>query len=569
MDIDTPPPYTSREAQAATFAELSTKIASSTGNPDVVNDTLEAFRAFLASQENVRISKNQLQVLKGQGVFVLEEASNYLKAGGNASNIFSEAANIFVTVSNQLQSKTKWEEVLQDQEGPQQLNIIIDNAYRDLENLQIKISHERATLGSTRTGNELSIARQKDDENLAELRAVIAQTSQAADSLTTRVQQSIDRNLKIIGDPTVAQPHQDAKRALAIVAELTGQSLPSSTLLGKEFVAIGPHAIHQGASYDIYQGQYFTGENIAIKKLRHSVDEATMRKTHERFARQALNWSFLRHDAILPFYGMGVEPSPTVEGEFQMYLASPYLQNRDAKTYLNKYNQAPLNSRLLMCMDVARGLEYLHGNVDLPEGHGVVHSALDIYNVLIKDSGRAVISGFSHMKKIMTENFQESFTGDNSNYRYMGPELMQDEPQITYGTDVYSWAMTSLEILTDVPPFGTKTRGPKIIQLVAAGRKPERGDHPKIEQYPHSNELWELFEKCWSPTPQERPPADILVQRLKPMLQQFGGKSKPVVQNPPPSGKGPTPTEYGPASQNIVQSSPPQPPPPPPPHPAD
>jgi hypothetical protein len=77
----------------------------------------------------------------------------------------------------------------------------------------------------------------------------------------------------------VQQQQVDAKRSLKIVAELTGKSLPPSTLLGKEFVTIGSHAIHQGSSYDIYLGEYFTGEKIAIKVLRHRVDAETAEKT--------------------------------------------------------------------------------------------------------------------------------------------------------------------------------------------------------------------------------------------------------------------------------------------------
>ncbi|KAG9077340.1 hypothetical protein FRC06_008972, partial [Ceratobasidium sp. 370] len=321
-----------------------------------------------------------------------------------------------------------------------------------------------------------------------------------------------------------------AKRALAIVTQLTGKSLPPSTLLGKDFVTIGQRAIHQGTSYDIFLGEYFTGEEIAIKVLRHRVDEATATRVHERFARQAFNWSALRHDAILPFYGIGVMPSPHVPGEFHLYMVSPYLRNRDAKHYLNTYRDAPPSSRLQISLDVARGLYHMHEAVDLP-GHGIVHSALNIFNVLIKDSGRAVISGFGHAKVI--KDFHESFTGDNSEYRYMAPELMDDDTHITHGTDIYSWAMTALEILTNVPPFGAKTKGPKIIQMVTSGQRPKRADHPMIEQYSCKDELWSLLEECWKP--EGRPSADVVVQRLKPMMiQELGRKSEATEQRPPP-----------------------------------
>jgi hypothetical protein len=140
--------------------------------------------------------------------------------------------------------------------------------------------------------------------------------------------------VQIIGDTTVSQPQEDAKRSLAVLAKLTGKSLPPSTLLGKNFVTIGNFAISQGSSYDVFRGEYFTSEEIAIKVLRHRVDEATAKQTHEvwsmssnitalthimqRFARQAINWSSLRHNAILPFYGIGVVPSPIAPDEFQL-----------------------------------------------------------------------------------------------------------------------------------------------------------------------------------------------------------------------------------------------------------
>ncbi|KDN35935.1 hypothetical protein RSAG8_11198, partial [Rhizoctonia solani AG-8 WAC10335] len=235
-------------------------------------------------------------------------------------------------------------------------------------------------------------------------------------------------------------------------------------MLDRKFVAIGNHAISQGSSYDVFLGEYFTGEKIAIKVLRHRVDEETANKTHMRFARQTENWSALRHDCILPFYGVGVMQSPVSPTEYQLYLVSPYLKNQDIKRYIKTYSKVAGHARLQMALDIARGLKYMHG-VDLPEleGKGMVHSALNIYNVLVKDSGRAVISGLGHAKVI--KDFQASFTGDNSEYRYTGPEIL-DDAVLTFGSDIWSWAMTSLEILTDEPPFGAKTRGTKIIQLI-------------------------------------------------------------------------------------------------------
>jgi hypothetical protein len=65
----------------------------------------------------------------------------------------------------------------------------------------------------------------------------------------------------------------------------------------------------------------------------------------------------------------------------------------------NLVNRSHVCFRRVQVLDVARGLHHMHEGADLLEpGHGMVHSALNIFNVLIKDSGRAVISGFGHAK---------------------------------------------------------------------------------------------------------------------------------------------------------------------------
>ncbi|KAG8723706.1 hypothetical protein FRC11_002358, partial [Ceratobasidium sp. 423] len=291
-------------------------------------------------------------------------------------------------------------------------------------------------------------------------------------------------------------------------------------MLDREFVTIGNQAISLGSSYDVFVGEYFTEEKIAIKVLRHRVDKETARKMHERFARLTKNWSALRHDCILPFYGVGVIQSPVSSTEYQLYLVSPYLKNQDVKRYLKMYPTVSGHTRLQMALDIARGLKYMHGGDDLPEvkGKGVVHSALNIYNVLVKDSGRAVISGFGHAKVIKDFQHGASFTGDNSEYRYMGPEIL-DDAAVTFGSDIWSWAMTSLEILTDEPPFGAKTRGARLIQLIGMNRRPKRANHPKIEEYEHSDKIWQLFEHCWEREPENRPTAREVVTGLGPLVK--------------------------------------------------
>lgn len=558
MDLDQPPPPYGQDRKDATFAQVTLGVYESTdisASPDF-QETLTAFKDFLARQEKVTLSKDQLKILKSQGVYVLEVCAKHKRAGGDLSGVLPVITEIFEDVTKQLDLKGQWETAIRDRDEVDQLESAIEGAFEQLVT-QLRKMLQGEDAESTIYKNELERARATDRKKIEELENVIRQLAAPTSNLREAVASSMAQSLKIIGDQTVGEERVDAKRTLAILAEMTGQALPPSTILDKEFVTIGTYAIHQGPSYDIFKGEYFTGEEIAIKVLRHRVDQETARRTHERFARQAVNWSALRHDSILPFYGVGVLRSPISESEFQLYMVSPYLKNQDVRRYLKQYGGTPNPARLQMALDIAKGLKYMHAGPGLAEGQGLVHSALNIFNILVKDSGRVVVGGFSHTKPVI-EGHMENFTGDNSEYRYMGPEML-DEAVLTYGSDIWSWAMTSLEILTDEPPFGQKTKGTKIIQLIAAEKRPARADHPKIEEYEFSDDIWQLFEDCWKTRPQDRPAASEVAQRLKTIIQQAGRSSKPNIKSPtPPPRPGPTETEWG-RKDPTVQAGSPQP----------
>jgi hypothetical protein len=104
------PMYGREERKLVTFAEVSAKI----GGDPALGEVLRAFGSFLASQENVRLSRyvqygwlqyciskrlsghglarNQLKVLKSQSVLVLEESARCNQAGRDLSEILPAIA---------------------------------------------------------------------------------------------------------------------------------------------------------------------------------------------------------------------------------------------------------------------------------------------------------------------------------------------------------------------------------------------------------------------------------------------------------------------------------------------
>ncbi|KAF8596200.1 kinase-like protein [Ceratobasidium sp. AG-I] len=513
-----PPPYTLHQGQSATFAEVAAKIKELSGDraSDQFEDALKAFKTFLTHEEGTKLSKDQLKVLRSLSVSVLEEcarqsdsdAVRVLPSLTERVDSVEEGNNFSVlnSVSTELESIANVDNVLDGPNTSKGLEEVVGKAFEAIDAQLREMGKGQDGQESTLYREELVKARENDRKKITELEGIVKQLKKSRETFDQRVQDLMQEQLKIIGDKSEARLRQEhAKQALALITELTGKSLPPSTLLDREFVSIGKTAINQGNSYDIFLGEYFTGEKIAIKVLRQRVSGDTVQKMHERFARQTMNWASLRHDSILPFYGIGVMGSPVSEGEFQL---------DDVKQrHLKKYEITSPQSRLQVVYDIARGLQYMHEDAGLGI-NGLVHSALNPSNVLIKDSGRAAISGFGHAK--ILEGFQENFSGDNPGYRYMGPEMI-DESILAPGNDIWAWAMTSLE----------------------ASRRPKRRDHPKIEEYKTPDVLWKMFERCWELNHEDRPGAADLVSGLRPLLQQFSKKKKPAVESPPLTPYGP------------------------------
>lgn len=89
--------------------------------------------------------------------------------------------------------------------------------------------------------------------------------------------------------------------------------------------------------------------------------------------------------------------------------------------------------------DIAKGLHYLHGV-------SILHGGLQGSNVLIDKSGSAVLSGFS-LSKEMEPDASCTLSNPSGAYRWMAPEA-QSTTTMNPQTDVWSWGMTALEIIS-------------------------------------------------------------------------------------------------------------------------
>ncbi|KAJ6588967.1 kinase-like domain-containing protein, partial [Mycena capillaripes] len=224
-----------------------------------------------------------------------------------------------------------------------------------------------------------------------------------------------------------------------------------------------------------------------------------------RLRREVDVWARLKHRNVLPFIGVCDDLAPWP------VLISPFYKFGHVQTYLRKH---PSTNRQNLVRGVASGLQYLHA-------HDIVHGDLKVQNVLVDKRGTALICDFGISKIINGQGYTTASVGTAP---YMAPELffivdgaIQDEasPSITKCSDVYSFALLVLEILTSEPPKGRPTR-PVISAKVFADLRPKQSDYDEHKVKP---EMWSVLNRCWAFEPQQRPLIFEVLRELKSIFQ--------------------------------------------------
>jgi len=161
-------------------------------------------------------------------------------------------------------------------------------------------------------------------------------------------------------------------------------------------------------------------------------------------------------------------------------------------------------------MDVAFGLEYLHG-LDF------IHGDIKPTNILVDGDGRAVVSDID--RSIVVDERGFTMSSGVASVRYASPEVLgvgeptfgEDLPiLVAKPMDVYSFAMSILEILTGLPPFHPCKYSTAVVFAIGERRRPLRHSYPAI----HDN-MWDLLESGWAHSPESRPEIGPVVKRLK------------------------------------------------------
>ncbi|XP_062232348.1 G-type lectin S-receptor-like serine/threonine-protein kinase LECRK4 [Phragmites australis] len=100
------------------------------------------------------------------------------------------------------------------------------------------------------------------------------------------------------------------------------------------------------------------------------------------------------------------------------------------------------SNRVAIALDVARGLQYLHEEIEGP----MIHCDIKPENILIDSVGMAKIADFG-LAKLLIGNQTKTFTGVRGTRGYLAPEWSKNMT-ITVKADVYSYGVMLLEIIS-------------------------------------------------------------------------------------------------------------------------
>ncbi|KAF8140742.1 kinase-like domain-containing protein [Mycena galopus ATCC 62051] len=239
-----------------------------------------------------------------------------------------------------------------------------------------------------------------------------------------------------------------------------------------------------GGFGDIWKG-VICGQSVCVKIMR-IFEESDIQAALKEFGREAVIWRQMCHPNVLPFFGVYYLGS-------RLCLVSPWMEEGHIVKFIA--NKKPTNAeRLSLILDVAFGLEYLHGQK-------IVHGDLKGINILVTPSRRACIADFgvSSIANAMTVRFTHSTAkAQGGTARYQAPENLRGDRENHTGSDVYAFACV-LE--------GNRPSRP----LSCSGTMAYDG-------------LWNLMQMCWEEDALMRSTASKIVDRLKGPL--IGAKPK-------------------------------------------
>ncbi|KAG6483927.1 uncharacterized protein LOC122016138 [Zingiber officinale] len=253
----------------------------------------------------------------------------------------------------------------------------------------------------------------------------------------------------------------------------------------------------------VYHGKW-RGTDVAIKRIKKSCfagRSSEQERLTIEFWREAEILSQLHHPNVVAFYGVVKDGPGGTLATVTEFMVNGSLRH----VLLRKDKYLDRRKRLIIAMDAAFGMEYLHSK-------NIVHFDLKCDNLLVnlKDQSRPICKvGDFGLSKIKRNTLVSG--GVRGTLPWMAPELLNGSSnKVSEKVDVFSFGIVMWEILTGEEPYANMHYGAIIGGIVNNTLRPPVPATCDPE--------WrKLMEQCWSPDPAQRPSFTQITSSLRSM----------------------------------------------------
>lgn len=260
----------------------------------------------------------------------------------------------------------------------------------------------------------------------------------------------------------------------------------------------------------VYHGKW-KGTDVAIKRIKKSCftgRSSEQERLTQEFWREAEILSKLHHPNVVAFYGVVQDGPGGTLATVTEFMVNGSLRH----VLLRKDKYLDRRKRLIIAMDAAFGMEYLHSK-------NIVHFDLKCDNLLVnlKDQSRPICKvGDFGLSKIKRNTLVSG--GVRGTLPWMAPELLNGSSnKVSEKVDVFSFGIVLWEILTGEEPYANMHYGAIIGGIVNNSLRP-------LIPASCDPEWRRLMEQCWAPDPHQRPSFTQIAVCLRAMSQSKPAK---------------------------------------------
>ncbi len=300
----------------------------------------------------------------------------------------------------------------------------------------------------------------------------------------------------------------------------------------KDLVVHRKKKIGQGTFGEVVHGRW-RGTQVAVKVLKKMdlTNETSVRELRTELA----VCKTAHHPNVVQFLGAVTAQEPCM-------IVTELMQGSVADTFrecmLNPNRPLTMRKAGEICLDICRGMAYLHGH----RPRAIIHRDLKPENLLFTVSEKVKVGDFGLSKTLSAKldasyraarcaddadahgdsaglhNEPYKMTGETGSYRYMAPEVYKHE---AYGpkVDVYAFAMIAYQAFTNLQPFMD-------MEGILAARAAAQGSRPKFPKNCVPEPIREIIRNCWHSDFRQRPTFEAVIERLEPLVERLPRRSR-------------------------------------------